>query len=123
MAGAVAIRGLKELQRDLKKIASEVGPELAAELRVVAEPVRADAATLARANISNIGPKWSEMRVGVTPGLVYVAPKKRRGRGSPRPNLGGLLMTQMEAALDANEGKIVDRIEFLLDHLGQANGF
>lgn len=124
MPGEVRIRGLAELQRDLKRISKDLGKELKDELRVVAEPVRMGAERLAVQNISHIGSAWSGMRIGMTARTVYVAPKRRRRGGSPRPNLGGLLMDRaMQPALDENEDKIVARVEFMLDRLGDTHGF
>lgn len=87
-------------------------------LREVAEPVRADAETLAVSRIARIGVTWSRMRVGVTRTSVYVAPKPRgtRGRGGKnRPNLADLLMERaMSPALDAHQDEIEARTDRML---------
>ena len=127
MAGSVEyVSGLKDLQRAFKQLPKDLSRELPAELKVIAEPVRADAERLASEEISHIGPKWSQMRVGVAPGLVYVAPKKRglKQGARKRPNFAGLLLDKaLDPALEMNEAKIVARLEFMLDHLGQKHGF
>ena len=120
----VRVQGLKELQRDLKKMRSDLGKELKAELRSVAEPVRQTAEQLAVANLPNIGPAWSRMRIGITTSVVYVAPRTRRKLGSPRPNLAQLLMDKsMQPALDQHEPGIESALEAMLDRLGEKNGF
>ena len=120
----VRVQGLKELQRDLKKMRSDLGKELKAELRSVAEPVRQTAEQLAVANLPNIGPAWSRMRIGITTSVVYVAPRTRRKLGSPRPNLAQLLMDRsMQPALDQHEQGIESALEVMLDRLGEKNGF
>jgi hypothetical protein len=91
---AIRVTGLRELQRACNASEREVRLGVRAKLREAAEPVRARAEELAVGSIRNIGPVWSRMRVGVTPGAVYVAPRARRRGGSPRPNLGGLLMRE-----------------------------
>ena len=121
--GAVRVSGLRELQRALQAVAKDVNKELRKELREVAEPVRSLAAAKA-AGVGNIGPAWSRMRVGVTGRVVYVAPKSRRHGGSPRPNLGGLLMDRaMQPALDELAPEIYAGVERMLDRLGSENGF
>lgn len=123
-AGGVQVRGLRELQRDLKLMAGEVGKELRDELQRVAVPVRVLAENKAGAAIENIGPRWGRMRIGVNPGLVYVAPASHRQGGSPRPNLGFLLMDKaMQPALDESEEGIVLRVDQMLDNLAGFNGF
>lgn len=122
-AGEVYVRGLPELQRAFKRISKDLSKEMQAELKDVGEPVRAAAEQLAVENISHIGDRWSRMRLGVTSRSVYVAPKARRRRGSPRPNLAPLLATQMEAALAANEERVVAGLERMIDRLGGEAGF
>lgn len=95
------------------------------ELRGVAEPVRADAESLAASGIRNIGPDWSRMRVGLTPDVVYVAPRKRGvKRGSrKRRNLAPLLMTRaLEPALDNNAHLIEQRFGDVLDRVADTFG-
>jgi hypothetical protein len=121
---SIKVHGLRELQRDLKKYQSDLAKELRGELKDAAEPVRVEAERLALQDIRNIGPTWSGMRVGVTGRMVYVAPKRRRKGGSPRPNLAGLLMEKaMQPALDKHEGDVVNKVEDLIDHLATHYGF
>lgn len=123
MVGAVRVRGLRELQRDLKLIDAQVAKEIRAELKDVAEPVRARAVQNALADISHIGERWSQMRIGVTTRMVYVAPKARRRGGTGQPNLAPLLGQAMETALAENEDRVVAGLEHALDRAVTLHGF
>lgn len=124
-AFAIRVKGFREMQRVLKVAPRDLRLEMRRELRGVAEPVRLDAERLARSRITRIGVPWSQMRVGVTQRLVYVAPRQRgvKARGDRRyrrPNLADLLMGRaMEPALAENEGRIVNRLEHVLDIVGR----
>jgi hypothetical protein len=127
-AGEIYVQGLTALQGAFSSFGREASAELKTELRTVAEPVRRDAETLAREKIRNIGPTWSQMRVGVAIDSVYVAPKQRgvrRGRDPrKRPNLFGLLLGDaLEPALNQNEGTIIAGVEAMLDRLATTYGF
>lgn len=122
--GEVRVEGLRDLNRAFARLGAGVKKELVGELALAAEPVRAAAVELAVSGIRNIGPRWSQMRVGVTQSLVYVAPKSRRRRGSPRPNLAPLLMDRaMQPALDENKEEVVTRLGLMIDRLGGESGF
>lgn len=116
---SVQVEGLRELQRAFAVASREMTKDLRSALESAAEPVRRDAAGLALATIPGMrrgSIPWHEMRVGVTRGSVYVAPKQRGARGArKRKNLAGLLMGQaMEPALERNiekvEGEVIDAI-------------
>src|SRR5690242_2565980 len=92
MASAVHVEGLRELQRAFALISNDLRRDLRKQLAAAAEPARSRAESLAVSSIRNIGGKWSRMRLGVTTSAVYLAPKAHRAGGSPRPNLGPLLM-------------------------------
>jgi hypothetical protein len=114
----VAVKGLGDVVRGLKTVERDVRLGVRKELRGGAEPVRATAQELAVEGITNIGPVWPRMRVGVTQKAVYVAPRARsRGRRSGRrPNLAGLLMERaMEPALERHQDEVVRKIERALD--------
>ena len=124
MPGAVAVRGLRELDRAFKELEKGVRTELRKELQTVAEPVRSAAEELAAGRIRNIGERWSEMKVGVTSRTVYVAPKARRRGGSPRKNLAVLLMVRsLEPALEYKKEQVVRGLEKWVDGLVYKNGF
>jgi hypothetical protein len=110
--GEVRVEGLRELHRAFDVAGREMTKDLRAGLRSAAEPVRSDAESLAVQGIDRIGVPWSRMRVGVTRSSVYVAPQQRkRGRGSPRPNLAGLLLDRaMIPALEQNKEKVEQEV-------------
>lgn len=123
-AAAVRVRGLKELNRSFGKMSAELKRSLRSELLEAGEPVRVRAEQLAAQEIRNIDPRWSQMRVGATSQLVYVAPRARRRTGSSRPNLAGLLLGRaMEPALAEETANVEQRIERLIDHIADGEGF
>lgn len=123
-AGEIRVQGLRELTSAFGRMSVQLKRDLAGELAVAAEPVRSRATDLAQTEIRNIGDRWSQMRVGVTTSLVYVAPKARRRRGSPRPNLAGLLMNRaMQPALDEKAPEVVGLLDAMIGRLGGENGF
>lgn len=123
-AGHVTVRGLRELNRAFDQMGKELKKELRDELKTVGEPVRQAAEQLAVANIRNVDQRWSAMRLGTTSRVVFVAPKARRRRGTPRPNFGNLLLNRaMLPALEANEPKVIRGLEQMLDRVGEKGGF
>lgn len=125
--GALAVRGLADLQRAFKIAEKELKVELRVELLRVAKPVRVAAEQLAVAKITNIdknpgGPRWEQMRTGVTQKLVYVAPKQRGQKKGPRkrPRFGTFLMEKaMAPALEQNRMLVVQGMERLIDNVGR----
>jgi len=121
----IRVRGYRELQRALRRAPRDLRLEVRRALRDVAEPVRLDAEGLARARIRRIGVPWSQMRVGITQKVVYIAPRQRgvKSRTDPRrrrPNLAGLLMGRaMEPAGIRNEMLVRAKLEHALDLVGQ----
>ncbi len=120
---AVTVEGLRGLERLFAAAGPVANKALRAELREVAEPIRADAQHLAESTIPRIGPKWGRMRTGVTQKLVYVAPRERgiKTRG-PDPRRRPKFATLMEAramgpALRQNEANVERRVADLFDHL------
>lgn len=125
-APAVRVEGFRDLQRAFKLADASARKALRAVLKEIGEPIARDAETLATARISRIGKPWSQMRVGLTTTLVYVAPKQR-GRLSKqnparrRPNLFDLLMGRaMEPALDQNIPGVEAAVGRALDRVGSA---
>lgn len=121
----VAISGLRELQQAFREANSALSKELPAALRRAGEPVRIDAELLAVTSISHIGLRWSRMRVGVRPGLVYVAPKQKGAtRGVSRrrrPNLAPLLMEKaMKPALARNLPEVQRIADDVLEQVERA---
>ena len=113
------VQGLRELEQAFARFGAAEKKMLAGVLASAAEPVRERAQELASHNITNIGPRWEQMKVGVTTKLVYVAPRARRRRGSPRPNLAGLLMDKaMQPALDEKAPEVESLLDVALGELG-----
>ncbi len=125
MAGtSIQVEGLREVNRAFAKVSREVKTEMRGELATVAEPVRSAAEQNAEANIRNIGGAWSRMRIGITTGYVYVAPKARRHGGSPRPNLAGLLLKRAMLPAAAEKQEMVRvGLEAWLDKVDASAGF
>jgi hypothetical protein len=121
----IHVQGLRDLQRAFALADKSVSKELRKSLRDAAEPVRSDAARLAVQEITRIGPRWSQMRVGVTRTLVYVAPKERgvKSRGlqqRKRKNLAPLLRDRaLDPALDRNIGQVERKVEQMLATVGK----
>lgn len=111
-SGGIEVQGIRELQILFHKAGPEANRDIRATLRQVAEPIRSDWESLAVSSIPRVGRKWSRARVGVTRGLVYVAPKQRgvKGRGDrrARPKFGTLLATRVSGPALARN---VDNIE------------
>lgn len=122
-SGGLRVKGLAELQRALKKADKGTAKAVRKSLEEAGEKVKDTAEQLASTQITNIGEKWSGMRVGVRTREVYVAPRARRSGGSPRPNLGRLLMKEaLLPAVDQNERAIERGVERALDHLLDSEG-
>lgn len=120
---AVNVLGLRELELAFAQAGKRANRELRAELRKIAEPIRADAENLAASAITRIGPNWSKMRVGVTRTLVYVAPKERgvKTKGPDprrRPKFADLMLERaMDPALEKNKGRIEHDVADLFQRL------
>jgi len=117
----VIVEGLPQLNRAFRLADRRVANDLRDRLAEAAEPVRADAERLVTAGIRRIGVPWSLMRVGTTVHSVYVAPKRRgtREERKRRRNLAPLLLEQMQASLERNEGDVVRSVDDLLVEIGR----
>ena len=88
MANAVRIEGLRELERAFKLYGRGLEKGLREVLEASAEVVRPDAQLLTRSALKppkEGGADWTQMRVGVTRRMGYVAPVER-GNRSRRPS-------------------------------------
>ena len=124
--GAVRVKNLKELNRAFARADRYVKREWRDTLKEAAEPVRRTAEIRAARNIRNIGPWWSQMRVGVSSTAVYVAPFQRGTRVAAlrRRNLADLLMNRaMQPALDDNHERVYQRVNEMLDRMGHDWGY
>jgi len=122
-ANTIRVEGLRELQRDFRKMSKELGKDLRAELLNSAAPVADRAQQRTLGEIGNMTSHWSQMRVGVTSGSVYVVPRAKRRGGSPRPNLKPLIQSRMDQALDDKRGEVMDNMGDMLDRLADRSGF
>jgi hypothetical protein len=120
----IKVTGLTELLNGFKKADAGLGREVRKSLIETGEIVKASAAQKAGSDIRNIGPKWSRMRLGMAGGsAVYVAIASRRSTGTPRPNLGGLLLDKaMLPAVDENKAIVEERLISELENLHQNAG-
>lgn len=116
----VRVKGFRELQRAFKQSPKDLRRESQKSLRDIGRIVADDAERFADSRIRNIGGAWSQMRVGVTQRLVYVAPKQRGTRNTTamRPNLAPLLMDRaMQPALDENRDEVDREFGHMLDRV------
>ena len=122
--GAIRVDGLRELNRAFARADRTLRLEKTKALRDSAESVRVDAEGLAHAEIPNMTPTWSRMRVGVTTKVVYVAPRERgQRRGNPRsrPKFGTKLLNEaMVPALHRNREQVVRDLEQALGEMERA---
>ena len=117
-AGHLIVENWRELNKAFRDADKDTQRLWRDRQKEMAEPVRQTAEQLAQGGIRNIGQSWSQMRTGVTSKVVYVAPKRRRRGGQPRPNLAPLLAGQaMEPALEQHAGEIEARFGRLLDQV------
>lgn len=121
MAGAVRVKGLKELHRDFRRMSKELSKDLDRELREAANIVAQDA----RARFDTYSPRSASGFRGRTKGFgrAIVEQRHRRTTGK-RPDYGALQMRR--ALLPARASKhdeVVDRIDRMLGRLGGEYGF
>jgi len=118
---AVRVRGLRELQRDLRKAGSDLPREVNRELKDAAQLVADDA----RSRFSGID---SRSAAGMRPrvrglGRVVVEQRRRRVTGL-RPDYGALQMRRaFLPALSSKTGEVERHLERMLDRLADRNGF
>ena len=124
------VRGLKETARAFDHISDDLSGELTDGLKKAAEPVRTAAQDNAVRRIRNVTrvSGWAEQKIGVSKrsALVYMVPVKRRTRSAARrrPNFAELMLKRaMEPALDANEHRVREEVDDVLNRLGRRNGF
>lgn len=121
MAGAVRVRGLRELTRDLRRADKVLARELRSELREAANIVAVDA----RARFSPIdAASASSMQPRVRGGGLAVAEQRKRRTTGLHPFFGTLQMVRaFLPALAAKRSEVERRIERMLDTLGRSIGF
>lgn len=120
MAGAVRVRGLRELQRDFRKMSRELSGDLRSELREAGDIVRDEA----RHRFAGVSAKSAGgYRTAVRARGVAVEQRLGRTTGK-RPDWGAKQMSEaLVPALDAKASDVEDRLETMLDRLGSSHGF
>lgn len=120
MAGTVRVKGLRELQRDFRKMSKDLTRELRSELKEVGNIVRDES----RQRFSDIDAR-SAGGYRTVVRARGVAVEQRLGRTTGlRPDYGALQMRHaLMPALDAKQGEVVDRLDRMLDKLAGHNGF
>lgn len=124
----VRVKGLAELNRDLRSFAGDVSKQLTDGLKEAAEDVKTDAESLALGRIRNMprSPRWAGMKINVARGsaAVRMFPAARRSRGTGRSNLANLLLERsMDPALEQNAAGVERKVDALLGRLANRNGF
>lgn len=124
---AVQVEGLSDLIAAFARADAELAKEIRGALKDAGEAVRVDAQGRAAREIRNIGTIWPQMRLGVSRNdIVYIAPKQRRKSGHTRewarPNLGPLLLREMDAAAKANMPLIEREVVNALENVHQNAG-
>ena len=119
----IRVSGLTELLHGLRAADAGLYREVRKSIIEAGEVVKTDAQNKAGAEISNIGPVWSRMRLGMSgASAVYVAPASRRkaGHGASwaRPNLARLLLDKaMIPAADEGRPIVEERVIGALEDL------
>jgi hypothetical protein len=120
----VQVEGYRELMRSFALISDELKLGLRYKLAEAASPAGARAAQYAYDRIRNMGERWSRMKIGVSATAVYLAPASRRRRGSPRPNLGPLLLKESMLPAATEQMPVVrENLDAWLTELGEGQGF
>lgn len=120
----IRVEGLTDLIKAFRAADAGLGREVRKTLLETGEVVKDAAQQKAGAGISNIGPRWSLMRLGMSgDALLYIVPASRNRGGSPRPNLAGLLLEKaMIPAAEENEELVRHEFENALDDLNANAG-
>jgi hypothetical protein len=129
--GAIRVRGLRELTRDFKRISKDLSKEVRSELADAAKPVGERATEIILSpppeGMRNMDEHWAGMRIGVAQGkgVVYVVPasRSRRRKGRARPNVAREFRPRMEQALNDKKDEVTERLDDVLGHLFDRNGF
>lgn len=116
----VRVSGLRQLSRAFRTVDKDLAKELRDELREAARIVSEDATARFQAinPASAAGFKPRSRTAG-----AFVEQSRRRTTGT-RGDYGALQMrTALLPALEAKEGEVIDRVERMLDKIGDRAGF
>ena len=119
----VRVRGLAQLQRDLRRATPTLYTDLRGELRGIASIVSEEA----RRRLAQLSPTPTRSVSGIRPRVrtnAAVAEQARRKTTGKRADWGSRQMQYaLSPALDAKEAEVVVRLERMLDNLGRDLGF
>lgn len=119
-ASTVRVKGLRELQRDFRKMSKDLSKEVRDGLREGAEPVRQEAAALFSPISADSAAGY---KVRVRQRGVAVEQSRRRTTGKRR-DYGRLQMGRaLIPGLEAKQGEVIRGVEKVLDKLAGSNGF
>lgn len=118
--GTVRVRGLKQLQRDFRRISKDLTREVRNGLRKAADPVRQEATALFTPNSADSA---SGYRIVVRQRGVALEQSRRRTTGK-RPDYAKLQFAQaMAPAVESKQNDVVKGLEDALDDLARGYGF
>lgn len=119
-AATVRVHGLRELQRDCRKLSKVLAKEVRDELREVAEPVRAEAQAL----FSSVDARSAAgYRVAVRARGVAVEQRFGRTTGQ-HPGFGRMQLERaLEPALDSKQNEVIKGLDRMLGRLAGENGW
>lgn len=119
-SSTVRVQGLRELQRDFRKLDKNLAKDLRGELREVGDVVKAEAAS----NLSRLSARSaSGLKTRVRARAVAVEQSRRRTTGK-RPDWGSLQMNRiLVPALDEKQDEVVEKLDRVLGRLAGENGF
>ena len=118
--GTVRVKGLRELQRDFRKMEGVLSKELREGLRAAAEPVRREAQALFESVSADSAAGY---KVRVRARGVAVEQSRRRTTGLRR-DYGRLQMARaLIPALDRKTDDVIDGVDKVLGKLAGDNGF
>jgi hypothetical protein len=112
-AGTIRVKGLRETQAALNEVSREAPKVITNELKTAGEPV-ADAAMMRISRYRGTRQKFKTRVKGRGSVFVQGTARKRTGK---RGDFGRLQQRHLEAALDANQDKVRQKLEQALDRL------
>lgn len=113
------VTGLRELQRDFRKMDKEAAKGLRADLKESGEIVRLDA----RTDFQHVSPRAAAgFRTVVRQRGVSVEQRKGRTTGK-RPDFGRHQLRYLQASLESKSEEVMKRFERTIDRLATRNGF
>lgn len=128
MAEAIRVEGLGALVRAFQVANKEVAKDVRVAIEEAGEPIRQEAQSLVRSEISGMARSrvpWYSIRTGVQRNTIgYIAPQQRGvkslGRDRKRrPNLAPLIAEREQRALDNNQERVVDEFNDALDRVAR----